>query len=111
MWGNSLLRDFLFRENSVKPAGEFTASARYPSSLISQIQGVPSGSFDTGKHSIGSINDACVLGKDAERACIFRWITFFRKTKPGQISNARVRWLTEVSNLRDNLATYVETDT
>jgi len=57
---------------------------------ISQIQGVSSGSFDTGKHSIGSRNDACVLGNDVKRARIFPCIAFFRKTKPGRIINSRV---------------------
>lgn len=85
-WGNCLLKDFLFRENSVKPVGDFTASARYPSSLISQIHVAPSGSFDTDKHSIGSINDAGVLGNKAKHAWIFRSIVFFSKTKAGQIS-------------------------
>src|SRR5437588_406242 len=68
------------------PVGDFTASARYPSSLISQMHGAPSGSLDTDRHSIGSINDACVLGNEAKRACIFRCIAFLRKTKAEQIS-------------------------
>src|SRR5436853_6857804 len=46
----------------------------------------PSGSLDADRHSIGSINDACVLGNEAKRACIFRCIAFLRKTKAGQIS-------------------------
>src|SRR6202030_2651657 len=91
IYGNCRLRDFLLRENNVKPVGDFTASARYPSSLIPQIHGPPSGSLDTDRHSIGSINDACVLGNEAKRACIFRCIAFLRKTKAGQISIARTR--------------------
>ena len=62
------------------------ASARYPSSLISQMHGAASGSLDTDRHSIGSINDACVLGNEARRACTFRCIAFLRKTKAEQIS-------------------------
>ena len=91
--------NYLANFRSVKPVGNFTASARYPSSLISQIHGAPSGSLDTAKHSIGSTNDACFLGSEAKRACICRCIAFFRKTKAGQISNARtrldpgIRWL------------------
>ena len=50
------------------------------------MHGAPSGSLDTDRHSIGSINDACVLGNEAKRACIFRCIAFLRKTKAEQIS-------------------------
>jgi hypothetical protein len=51
---------------------------------ISQIHVAPSGSFDTDKHSIGSMNDARVLGNEAKRACVFRSIASLRKTKAGQ---------------------------
>jgi hypothetical protein len=37
MWANCLLKDFFLRENSVRPVRDFTARARYPSSLISSV--------------------------------------------------------------------------
>src|SRR5215831_7772111 len=71
MWGNCRLKDFFLRENSVRPVRDFTARARYPSTLISQIHWSPPGSFDTDRHSIGSMNEASVLGNESKRARIF----------------------------------------
>ena len=52
----------------------------------SQIQPNPSGSFDTDRQSIGSINDASVFGNDSNRARVSLCIAFLRKTKAGLIS-------------------------
>jgi hypothetical protein len=46
----------------------------------SQIHSNPSGSFDTDRHSIGSTNDASVLGNESNRARISFCILFLRKT-------------------------------
>jgi hypothetical protein len=35
--GNCVLKDFLLRENSVRPVRDLTARARYPSNLISSV--------------------------------------------------------------------------
>src|SRR5467141_2164025 len=66
IYGNCPFRDFLRRENSVTPVPDLTARARYPSSLISHSHSNPSGSFDTDRHSIGSTNDASVLGNESK---------------------------------------------
>src|SRR5258707_13838285 len=47
---------------------------------ISQIHSNPSGSFDTDRHSIGSTNDASLLGNESNRARISFCILFLRKT-------------------------------
>ncbi len=52
---------------------DFTASARYPSSLISQTHWGPSGSFVVARHSIGSMNPASVLGKERSFASAVRF--------------------------------------
>jgi hypothetical protein len=54
---------------------------------ISQIQPNPSGSFDTDRQSIGSTNDASILGSDIKRLPISARIVFFRKT----LSNRRAK--------------------
>ena len=48
-----------------------------------QIRAAPSGSFDTDKHSIGSMKDASVRGSESRRARISLGIAFFSKTKAG----------------------------
>jgi hypothetical protein len=52
---------------------DFTASARYSSSLISQTHWGPSGSFVVARHSIGSMNPASVLGKERSFASAVRF--------------------------------------
>jgi len=46
----------------------------------------PSGKFDTDRHSMGSMNDASVLGKDSKRARSFLSIALLRKPNARQIS-------------------------
>src|SRR5207244_835637 len=47
---------------------------------------VPSGSFDTDRHSIGSMNDASLRANESKRARSFLSIGFLRKPNAGQIS-------------------------
>jgi hypothetical protein len=47
-----------FSGNEAQLAFKLIATARYPSSLISYTHSGPSGSFETERHSIGSMNAA-----------------------------------------------------
>src|SRR5437667_10945355 len=51
-----------------------------PPHKISQSHSNPSGSFDTDRHSIGSTNDASVLGNESNRARISFCMLFHTKT-------------------------------
>jgi len=53
---------------------------------ISKTHCVPSGSFDTDRHSIGSMNDASLRANESKRARSFLSIGFLRKPNAGQIS-------------------------
>jgi len=56
-----------------------TASARYPSSLISQTHPVPDGSLTVAKHSIGSMKAASVLGEERSLASAVRFAGTVRR--------------------------------
>src|SRR2546429_9429946 len=87
--GNCLFRDFLRREKRVTPFPDLTARARYPSSLISQSHSNPSGSFDTDRHSIGSTNDASVLGNESRRDRVSRPIFRSEERRGGEEGRSR----------------------
>jgi hypothetical protein len=69
MYGNFLLRDFLWREKKAT-VPFLTAIARYPSSLISHTQPGASGSFATARHSMGSMKAGSRVGRERSLALL-----------------------------------------
>jgi len=58
------LKDLRRREYKKRFPSDLMASARYPSNLISYSHCAPSGSLETARHSIGSMNAAERIGRE-----------------------------------------------